>query len=221
MLKKIFSCVLMLAVAIGLSGCGSDKVIGSADKAVLAYAEIAMTGASDNMSAAGFGENDSNEIRFNVAKTFVDSMKSIAPLSKETAEEITNLYFDKLKGSVKFNVTLKNDDSDRPIVELVTTPIDQGSTARNAAAKNDELLALIGMVGQLKSDGATDAQLQENPDVQKLAVTALKKYVDNIQFGSEKSFDVLCKKVTSSDGKVHWAPADSEAFTNFLTGKSN
>ena len=219
MLKKIFVCAVTFAMMLGLTGCGTEKVIGTPDKAVLAYAEIAMTGATDNMSAAGFTENDGNEIRYRVANTFVNAMKNITPLNQQTAEEVTKIYFDKLKDNVKFNVSLKKDDADRPIVQVTTTPIDQAETARTAAAGNDELLALIGMVGQLKADGATDDQLKENPDVQKLAVTALKKYIDNIRFRPEKTFDVPCVKVTGSDGKVHWAPLDSDAFINFLTGK--
>ena len=101
---------------------------------------------------------------------------------------------------------------------MTTTPPDQIG-ANRAAVNNDELIALIGMVGQLKSDGATDEQLKENPDVQKLAITALKKYIDNIHFQPEKTFDVLCMKITGRDGNIHWAPANSEAFVNFLTGQ--
>lgn len=218
MLKKIFVCALIVA-ALCMTGCGSEKISGSPDKAVLAYAEIAMTGSSDNMAAAGFTADDQQEIRRNMATTFVNTMASIAPLSDATAEQITNIYFDKLKGNLKFNATLKKDDAERPIVELTATPIDQGETARKAAAKNDELLALIGMVGQLKADGATDDQLKENADVQKLAVNALTKYVDNIKFKPEETIDVPCKKITGRDGNIHWAPDNEGDFVNFLTGK--
>lgn len=219
MLKKIFVCALTLA-AILMTGCGSEKISGTPDKAVLAYAEIAMTGASDNMAAAGFTEDDQKEIRRNMANTFIKSMENITPLSDASAEEVTKIYFDKLKGAVTFKVALKKDNPERPIVELTTTPIDQGESAKIAATKNDDLIALLGMVGQLKSNGVTDEQLKENADVQKLAVTALTKYIDNISFRPEESFDVPCDKVTGRDGKVHWAPADSAAFVNFLTGQN-
>lgn len=218
MLSKIFACAMTAAVMLCLVGCGSEKIAGTPDKAVLAYAQIVMTGDSDNMHAAGFSDSDRKEIQFNVERAFVDSMKSVAPLSDASAKEITEIYFDKLKGTVNFQVTLKG-DADRPIVDLTTTPIDQAETARTVASSNDELFALIGMVGKLKADGATDDQLKENPDVQKLAVAALKEYVDNIQFRPEETFSVTCAKVTGSDGNVHWAPADSAAFVNFLTGR--
>lgn len=219
MLKNILVCAL-ITTAMCLSGCGSEKISGSPDKAVLAYAEISMTGASDNMAAAGFTADDVKNIRGNMATTFISSMASIAPLSDATAEKITNIYFDKLKGSLKFNATLKKDDAERPIVELTATPIDQGETARKAAAKNDELLALIGMVGQLKSDGADEEQLKNNSDVQNLAITALTKYIDNIHLKPEETIDVPCKKITGTDGNTHWAPAEEEDFVKFLTGKN-
>jgi len=219
MLKKILICAALTLMTC-LTGCGSEKISGSPDKAILAYAQIAMTGASDNMSAAGFDEQDANEIRFNVARTFVDSMKSITPLSEATAEEVTKIYFNKLKDNVKFQVTLTKDDAEHPIVALTTTPVDQAGTARTSALKNDEIIALLGMVGQLKSDGANEQQLKDNPEVQKLAVTALTKYIENIRFQPEKTFEVTCTKLTGRDGNLHWAPVDSEAFVNFLTGQS-
>ena len=219
MLTKIFVCMLTLATVICLVGCGEEKIDGTPDKAVLAYAEIAMTGESANMAAAGFTENDRKEIRYNMARTFTEALNGIAPLSQSSAEKITQIYFDKLKGEVKFQTTLKKDDAERPIVTITTTPIDQGSSARNAAIKNEELIALIGMVGKLKSEGASDDDLKENADVQNLAITALTKYIDNIHFQDEKTVDVPCNKVVGSDGKIHWAPADSDAFVDFLTGK--
>lgn len=220
MLKKIFACALTLAVMICFTGCGSEKVDGTPEKAVLAYAEISMTGESPNMAAAGFSDNDKKEIYFNVARAFVDSMKSIAPLSDESAQEITKKYFDKLKGEISFQSKLVKEDSEHPIVQITTTPIDQSETAKIVAEENDELIALVGMVGKLKAEGADDDKLKENPDLQKLAVATLEKYVNNIHFHPEKSFEVTCTKVKSSDGKIHWAPLDSGQFIDFLTGKS-
>ena len=212
--------LLLMIFALLLSGCGSEKIIGTPDKAVRAFAEIAMTGESSEMQAAGFSETDAKEIRYNVTRAFIDSMKGIAPLSEKSAQELTDAYFAKVKGAVNFKVTTIKNNDERPIVEITATPIDQAETARTGAAKNDAILELVGMVGKLKSEGASDESLMENPDVQKLAVAALEKYIDNIKFGEEKTFNVPCTKITGSDGNVHWAPANSEDFVNFLTGRS-
>ena len=218
MLRKIFICAMLAAVLL-LSGCGEEKILGSPDKAILAYAETVMTGDSENLSAAGFSEEDKNAIRYAVKEKFIDSMKSIAPLSNESAAQIMNAYFDRFKGETKLSVALSRDNSERPIVALTATTIDQGSAAK-MAGKNDEFIALIGMVGKLKSDGATDEQLKENPEVQALAVTAMEKYIGDLTFRPEKTLEIPCKKVAGSDGNNHWAPVEEEAFINFLVGEN-
>ena len=217
MLRKIFICA-MIFTAILICGCGEDKVLGTPDKAILAFAETVLTGESPNLAASGLSEDDQKAIRYAMTNRFIDTMKSIAPLSNESAEQLTKIYFDKLKGNVKISATLKKDDSDRPIVAVTTTPIDQSAVAKSAG-KNDDFIALIGMVGKLKSDSATDDQLKENPEVQKLAVTAIEKYINSLSFQPEKTFDVPCVKAKGNDGNSHWAPAEGDALINFLTGQ--
>ncbi len=217
MLRKILICAALTAALIA-AGCGEEKIIGTPDKAVLAYAEIVMTGESENLSAGGLDEDDRNAIRKAVAATFVASMENIAPLSDDTAQEIAQKYFDKLKGNVALKTTLKSEGA-QPIVELTTTTVDQAATAKTAAANNDELIALIGMVGKLKSDGATDEQIKDNTDVQKLAISAVGKYIDVIAFHAEKTFEIPCQKVTGASGNTHWMPTDGKALIDLLTGQ--
>ena len=218
MLRKILICAALTAALI-VTGCGEEKIIGTPDKAILAYAETVMTGESENLSAGGLDEDDRNSIRKAVAATFIASMENIAPLSDDTAQEIAQKYFDKLKGNVALKTTLKSEGA-QPIVELTTTTVDQAATAKTAAANNDELIALVGMVGKLKSDGATDEQLKDNPDVQKLAVSAVGKYIDGISFRPEKTFEIPCQKVTGASGNTHWMPADGKALIDLLTGQN-
>ena len=218
MFKKIFVCTLTL-LALVIGGCGEEKILGTPEKAILAYAEVAMTGKSDNLEAAGLNEDDRKEICYMMANRFVDTMSGVAPLSNESAEQLAQIFFDKMQGKMKFDVTLKEDDANQPLVEIRTTPIDYSASARAAAGENDEFIALLGMVGKLKSDGATDEQLKENPDVQKLAVSAVSKYIDKISFGPEKTFSVPCKKIDGHGGNRHWAPANIPEFLKFLTGQ--
>ena len=216
MIRKILICAVMIAAML-IVGCGEEKIMGTPDKAILAYAEIAMTGESENLSAAGFSEDDKNAIRQAVANNFIASLADVAPLSEASAQELAQIYFDKLRGNVAFKTTLKSEGS-QPIVELTTTPIDQSASAKSAS-KNDELIALLGMVGKLKSDGVTEEQLKASPDVQKLAVTALSKYIAVISFQPEKTFEITCQKVTGTDGNAHWAPTDGKNLIDLLTGQ--
>ena len=143
MFKKVLICAV-LTTALMIGGCGEEKIIGTPEKAILAYAETVMTGTSENLSEAGFVADNQKEIRHAMTKKFISSMENIVPLNDDSAEQLTKIYFDKLKGNVTFKATLKKDDANNPIVELTATPIDQVASAKSAG-KNDEFIALIGM----------------------------------------------------------------------------
>ena len=210
--------ILSLIILSFTTGCGEEKIIGTPDKAIVAYAEIVMTGDSANLSAAGFSEEDKNSIRQAVTSVFIGRMENVTPLSDAATQELAQIYFDKLKGNVTFATTVKS-ASDEPVVALTTTPIDSATSAKTAAANNDELIALIGMVGKLKADGATDDNLKNNPDVQNLAVKAFSKYIASISLKPEETFDIPCKKVTGADGKAHWMPAEGKVLIDALIGQ--
>lgn len=219
MLEKVFHYALRITIcALLFSGCGSEKVAGTPDKAILAYAEIFMTGDSANLEAAGFSEAYKENIRAQMTEAFVESFKEIVPLSEETTAAVTKKFYSRFKDEIKFQATLKKDDAKNPVVELKTTPPDQVA-ANRAALENDELIALMGMVGQLKADGATDEQLLKNADVQKLATSAIEKYIDKIPLQPEKTLDVECEAVEGADGKTLWVPKDLKVFKDFIRGQ--
>ena len=215
MLKRFFVCALMLAV-VTICGCGSDKVVGTPDKAVLAFAETITMGDSPNLAAAGFSEDDKKNLRKVLINIFAETFKGVVPLSDESAYELSKMFYENSKEKISFNAKVKTEDSTKPVVELTTTPLD---LPKAASKVNDEFIALMGMVGKLKSDGATDNQLKANPEVQKLAVAAFGKYIKEIPVKEEKTFEVPCVKVDGTDGKVHWAPEDGKKLTDFVTGR--
>ena len=216
MLKKIFVCALTLA-ALLIGGCGEEKVVGTPDKAILAYAEIITKGDSTNLEAAGFSEEDNKNLRDVILKLFLKPFNDAVPLSDETMIELEKIFYANNKAKINFQTKMKTEDKEHPVVELTTTPLDI-SNANKELQKNNELFALLGMVGKLKSDGATDDQLKQNPEVQKLAVTAFTKYIEGVPFQEEKIFEVPCAKVEGTDGTIHWATADAKALTDFMTG---
>ena len=216
MLRGVLVYVLMLA-AIICAGCGgSEKVDGTPDKAIMAYCEIVTMGESPNMTAAGFSDEDNKNLRKMMIKVFEESFNEIVPLSEQSADDLANIFYANSKAKINFQATLKTNDAERPVVELTTTPYDM-SNATNAYAPNDELIALLGMVGKLKSDGATDEQLKANPEVQKLAVDVFGKYLKELPIKSEMTCAVACKKVTGTNGNIHWAPDDVNALMDFIT----
>lgn len=214
--RKILICALMLAAVLLTSCGGAEKVHGTPDKAILAYCEIVTMGESPNMTAAGFSEEDNRNLRKMMVKVFEESFNEVVPLSEQSAEDLANIFYANSKAKIKFQAKIKTEDAERPVVELTTTPFDMSNTT-TAYAPSDELLALLGMLGKLKSDGATDEQLKSNPEVQKLAVDAFGKYVKELPLQSEKTCAIVCKKVTGTDGNIHWAPDDVNALMDFIT----
>ena len=215
MLRKIFLCAVMLVIFL-ISGCGEEKVVGTPDKAVLAYSEIITMGESPNLAAAGFSEEDNKNLRRVLIDVFAETFKGVAPLSDESADAVAKNFYENNKAKLTFQAKIKTEDNSRPVVELTTTPLD---ISKAAGKVNDDLIALMGMVGKLKSDGATDEQLKENPEVQKLAVVAFGKYIGEIPVREEKTFEVACEKVTGTDGNTHWAPVDGKELIDFITGR--
>ena len=218
MYGRIFVCALILAATLCLAACGGEKQPANVDKAVLAYAQLATCGKSDNAEAAGLTEADQAEIAKTIADDLIAGIAEVVPLSDQSAQSVTAAFHERFAKDMKFTATVKKDDAKAPVVELKTTPIDYNGTLQ-AANKIDQWIALVGMVGQLKADGVTDEQLKANNEVQNVAVTALTKFVNAAPLQGEKTFDVTCAKIKGSDGKEHWAPADLDAFTKFLTGQ--
>ena len=217
MLRKIFICVLALTSFL-IAACGEEKVVGTPDKAILAYCETVTMGESPNLTAAGFTEDDNKNLRKMILRIFEKSFTEAVPLSDESAETLAKTFYENNKAKLTFQTKIKTEDKELPVVELTATPLDI-SKANSALENNNEIFALLGMVGKLRSDGATDEQLKENSEVQALAVTAFGKYIEGIPVQSEKVFEVPCKKVTAPNGNAHWVPDDVNALMDFLMGK--
>ena len=218
MYGRIFVCTLIVAATFCIAACGGEKQPANVDKAVLAYAQLMTQGKSDNAEAAGLTDADQAEIAKTIVDGFTSNIAEIVPLSDESVQAVIAAFHERFAKDMTFTATVKKNDAKAPVVELKTTPIDYNATLQTAG-KIDQWLALVGMVGQLKAEGVTDSQLRTNKDLQNLAVAALKKFVNAAPLQGEKTFDVTCAKVKGSDGKEHWAPADLDAFTKFLTGQ--
>ena len=204
---------MLAAVMIG--GCGEEKIFGTPDKAVQAYCELITMGESPNLEAAGFSEDDKKNLRKMIINVFAETFKGVVPLSDESSDELAKIFYENNKAKMTLQTKVKTEDNLQPVVELTITPLD---LSKAAGKTNDDFIALMGMVGKLKSDGATDEQLKANPEVQKLAVVAYGKYISEIPVREETTFEVPCKKVDGTDGKVHWAPADGKALMDFVIG---
>ena len=210
LLPLIAVLTLMLA-----AGCGDDKPKESADKAVLAYAELYAYADTDKLSATGMTEAQKKQIS-QALLTESDQMFQSFMLSESNAMEITDYYIADRKENMELKAKVKKDDAKNPVVELTATPIDTRG-AKQQMDKNEDLVAMgvyIGLAQQQGVDVRTDATYQQG------AVEILKAVIDDMPYDSEKTLDVTCELVKSDDGKaLYWAPKDPQVIRKFLDGE--
>lgn len=234
MVKKIVFGALTLLLALCMVGCGAKKDGGetkkddakteakapefSADKAILAYAQLYAYGTPDEeaVKASGLTEKELKEVQTGIlgGSSFAFTNYS---LNKENLEAITNKYADKLKSATNVKTTLKKDDKENPVVELTATVINNEEWSK-AGETNSEFNALNKALEELKAQGLTDEQLVASDEYQTFAVESLDKVIGEIPFKAESSVEIPCV-VIEKDGKTYWAPKDVSAIENFFWNK--
>lgn len=237
MVKKIFFGALTLLLALCLVGCGgkkedtakkdeapakteeTQKVEGSPEKAVLAYAQLYAYGVveDENLAAAGLTEKDIEAVQDQVLSPIVEAFKQY-PLSDESVAEMTGQYVAKLHAAMDMSTTVKKDDASNPVVELHATTIDQAGAAK-VAESNTDLVALGTAYGELQAQGLTAEQLKESAEFQQFALESIDKFINEFPLNAEQTLEVTCEVVEGSDGKMHWAPKDPAAIAKFVNGQ--
>lgn len=228
MFRKIVFGALTLVFALYMVGCGGGdnasapqkpKPEATADKAVLAYAQLYAYGTpeDDAQKAAGMTEADIEKVQQQVVGPLIEAFGEF-PLSKENVENITAEYITKLHAAMNIKTKIKKDDAEHPIVELTVMTVD--SKGVEEVAKEDEGLLALGMAfAELQEQGYTIEQLKENEEFQQTALEAINKFIDEFPFNEEISMDVPCVVVEGSDGKAYWKPEKPEDIAKFVTGQ--
>ena len=238
MLKKLLFGALTCLLALSLVGCGGKKdeakpadpkpaaqeetkteavkVESTADKAILAYAQLYAYGLAEDEKVAGLTDADTKPIE---EKVIGDLLKSFSqfPLSDENVQNATATYIEKLHNGMEIKPVLKTDDPTAPVVEVSLETIDQAGAAQ-AASTNEDLQALASALQELHNEGITDDQLKENPEFQEAVLQVIDSYTDQIPLKARTSKDFTCKAVKGSDGKMYWAPEDRDALAKFVNG---
>jgi len=239
MLKKLLFGTLTCLLALSLVGCGGKKeepkpaadtkpaaqtetkteavkVESTADKAILAYAQLYAYGLAEDEKAAGMTDADTKPIEDKVIGDLLKAFSAF-PLSDENVENATATYIQKLHNGMEIKTTIKKDDPTAPVVEVSLETIDQAGAAQ-VAATNEDLQALTAALQELHQQGITDDQLKENAEFQDAVLQVIDSYTNEIPLKARTSKDFTCKAVKGSDGKMYWAPEDVEALAKFVNG---
>lgn len=236
MVRKIVFGALTLLLALCLVGCGGKKDAGgdakkddaaqktevatpefSADKAILGYAELYALGMSDNTKATGLSEQDAKKIVDEWDEQVFGAFKKF-PVSDESAEKLTAIYYARLATDMEISAKVKKEDAEHPVVELMAKPINQEEAAK-FATESEDIQAIALALNELHENGVTDEDLKGSEEFQQAVVGVIESYINNIPLHEAKTLDVTCQLAEGSDGKVYWAPEDSVALAKFVTGQ--
>ena len=213
--KKLLLPLVAILATFLIAGCGNDKPKDSADKAVLAYAELYAYGDTDKTEATGMTKAQKEQIS-QALHSETDEMFKSMMLSHDNAVAITDYYIADRKANMELKAKVKKDDAKNPVVELTATPIDTRGAKKQMDA-NQDLVAMGVYIGLAQQQGV---DVRTDPTYQQGAVESLKGVIDDMPYDSEKTLDVTCELVKSDDGKtLHWAPKDPQAIRKFLDGE--
>ena len=228
MLKKCFVAIVALMVALFTTSVkgecygtrGANEPLYNADKVVLAYAEFYAYGLTDYATEAGFSQSVINEQLNYLANKFKKNFQDFC-LSDATLNRVTDIYLNKLRNSMDISTKLKVGDAEHPVITLKANVLDDESFEKQAV--NDKnLQALVFANLGLKEKGKTCADLKADPQYQAAAVEAITNFINDLDFGSTKTIDITCKKVTgdmitgADVNSVYWAPRDPADVLRFI-----
>ena len=213
--KKLLLPLVAILATFLIAGCGNDKPKDSADKAVLAYAELYAYGDTDKTEATGMTKAQKEQIS-QALHSETDEMFKSMMLSHDNAVAITDYYIADRKANMELKAKVKKDDAKNPVVELTATPIDsKGASAQ--MEQNADVVAMGVYIGLAQQQGV---DVRTDPVYQQGAMETLRAVIDEMPYDDEKTLDVTCELVKSDDGKtLHWAPKDPQAIKKFLDGE--
>lgn len=216
-LKRVLGTMCVAALMLCMVGCGADKPKESADKAVLAYAELGTSGVSDSVSATGMTKAQEDQISDRVYGEMMAAFREF-PLSDKTVEDLTVDYATKLHLAMNIQTKIKKDDSEHPVVEVSAVLIDNAKAAQMIQT-NPDLADVAQAMVILKQNNVPDEDAKKNPELQEAFKKAIISFLNEIPMTETRTFDVTCKMVKGDDGNMYWAPENPDALMNFLSGK--
>lgn len=208
MLKKIFS-LLTIFLSLCLTTVDAATPEYSADKAVLAYAELYAFGTSENVAATGLPQEFTEEIKNRMQNHLMLAFKNY-PLNTENFATVQTNLVEKLHDIIKISARLKVDDAENPVVEITANHINQKVVDEIVAHDDDfKTLDIMRHISE-PLELATDGQFQNT------ALKAFNGLIAELPVKDATTFDVTCKLVEDDNGNFYWMPQDMNALSKFV-----
>ena len=208
MLKKILSITtIFLSLCLVTVDAATPKY--SADKAVLAYAELYAFGNTENIEATGMPKETSDKVKENVDKYSMLPFYNY-PLNKENFAKVKTNLAEKIHEGIKISTRLKVDDPENPVVEVTANHINQNKIdelkSNNANFVTLDIMKHISTPVELATDGK----------FQNVALSSLLGIIAELPFTESTTLEVTCKLI-EYEGNGYWMPQDLKALSGFVT----
>lgn len=208
MFKRIINFALTIFLTLCLSTVYAATPKYSADKAVLAYAEMYTYGTSENVAATGLPQEFADEIKKRMQNHLMLSFKNY-PLNPENFAKVQTALVEKLHDVIKISTRLKVDDTKNPVVEVTANHVDQ--KAIDLLKEKDSEFMTLDVMRHISEplELATDGQFQD------IAVKSILGLIAELPVKDATTFDVPCKLIEDG-GDAYWMPQDMESLSKFI-----
>lgn len=207
MLKKILSLLtIFLSLCLATVDAATPKY--TADKAVLAYAEMYAFGTSENVAATGMPEETIEELNKLIKSQSMLSFYNY-PLNKENFEKVHTKFTEKIHEVIKISARLKVDDPENPVVEITANHIDQNGIDE-LKNKNGNFVTL-----DIMKHISEPTELATDGEFQNVATPSLLGIIDELPLTAPTTLDVTCKLI-EYEGNFYWMPQDLKALSEFV-----
>lgn len=209
MLKKLVAAIFTALMIISFTTAYAATPKYSADKAVLAYAELYTFGESKNVAATGMPQDTRESIEKFMANYIMMPFKNY-PLNKENFEKVQTAYVEKIRSLIKVSTRLKKSDKKNPVVEITANHFDQ--EAIDAYKNQNADFVTMDVMRHMN----TPAELASDGQFQKMASMSLLGVVSELTVKGPATFDVTCKMIEDENGNFYWMPQDIGALSEFV-----
>ncbi|MBQ9487730.1 MAG: hypothetical protein IJU91_08040 [Selenomonadaceae bacterium] len=210
MLKRFLTLIVTVLMLIGFTTANAATPKYSADKAILAYAELYTFGTSEHMEATGLPKDFAYEKITKPMKNHIMVPFKNYPLNKENFEKVQSAYAEKIRSLIKISTRLKKDDKENPVVEITANHFDQ--EAIDAYKNQNADFVTMDVMRHMN----TPAELASDGQFQKMALMSLLGIVSELTVRGPATFDVTCKMIEDDNGDFYWMPQDISALSEFV-----
>ena len=207
MQKRWLGILLAMLLVVCVAGCGAQKPKESADKAVVAWADLLYSGETENPEKIGVDKATMDRYHVVAHDYFIKAFElEKFHLSEAAQDEVVTHLINEYNDKIALSAKIKKDDDKNPVVTLTYTPLDVKALEQEMS-KDPAIVELFQAVQVLDATGTNGQQLEGwDADASERLINAF----SDLPVKSPQTLDVTCEITKGSGDEVFWAPKDED-----------